>query len=660
MAPLPLLWLLVLQAAANKCEIKGCPALKPGHITVHILAHSHNDAGWIVPVGDTYDKSVRHIYDTTTRSLLANPQRRYVSAENVFFSRWWKDQTPEGRENVSRLVQSGRLQFVGGGWTQNDEAVTHYTAIVDQMTLGLRFLNDTFGECGRPSSAWQADPFGHSRSQAALFAQESIMGFDGLMIGRISKDTQRRKEASREMEFVWQTDPYSQEPNADLFTWVPPSSYITPAILCVGGMGCQSPALYESTRDLPHYMLLYAQYQTEVYTPSNIAIMFGSDLSFIEAERQFAEMDTLVATSNELEQARRPRWRRYRLRKAPVHVSYSSPGCFLRALHELNATWPVFRDDLFPYTDSPGRTWTGFYTSRPSLKFFARYANGFLQACKQLSVLGGGNSDSKVDVLREAVATLQHHDGITGTSTNQVVLDYVDRLMRGITSCEATVGPDALWTLLSRSPEKPPAEKGALVFCHLLNISQCEFTESKREFSVLLYNPDSESLSTYVRFPVRRNAQVVVTGPNGSELEHQLIPVAPHRSEIPERTSTAPLELVFPATVPPLGISVYRLAPGIPEPNAASSVEDNFLELEKPLDFIENDRYRLELDPTSGLVTRVHLFGRELSLDFQQSFATYLHESIMQKEFSDPGHYVFSAYRNAYDLGDHVAYHVVK
>ncbi|CAN8026384.1 unnamed protein product, partial [Ixodes persulcatus] len=132
--------------------IQGCSTLKPGHINVHLLSHSHNDAGWIASLEDTYTECepVQSIYDTTTRSLLANPQRRYVSAENVFFSRWWKAQSTAGRGQVSRLVREGRLQFVGGGWTQNDEAVTHYTAIVDQMTLGLRFLNDTFGECGRP------------------------------------------------------------------------------------------------------------------------------------------------------------------------------------------------------------------------------------------------------------------------------------------------------------------------------------------------------------------------------------------------------------------------------------------------------------------------------------------------------------------------------
>ncbi len=50
-----------------------------------------------------------------------------------------------------------------------------FLLLVYKMTLGHQFLFDTFGV--RPTIGWQIDPFGHSASQASLFAQ---MGFDAV------------------------------------------------------------------------------------------------------------------------------------------------------------------------------------------------------------------------------------------------------------------------------------------------------------------------------------------------------------------------------------------------------------------------------------------------------------------------------------------------
>ena len=37
----------------------------------------------------------------------------------------------------------------------NDEGATHYVGVIENMGLGHRLLNDTFGECGLPRIAWQ-------------------------------------------------------------------------------------------------------------------------------------------------------------------------------------------------------------------------------------------------------------------------------------------------------------------------------------------------------------------------------------------------------------------------------------------------------------------------------------------------------------------------
>lgn len=63
----------------------------------------------------------------------------------AFFSKWWREQDDKLKDQVKMLVNEGRLEFIGGAWSMNDEATTHYQSIIDQFTWGLRFLNDTFG-----------------------------------------------------------------------------------------------------------------------------------------------------------------------------------------------------------------------------------------------------------------------------------------------------------------------------------------------------------------------------------------------------------------------------------------------------------------------------------------------------------------------------------
>ena len=57
----------------------------------------------------------------------------------------------------------------------NDEGATHYNSIIDQMSLGLRFIEQTFGPQARPRAAWHIDPFGHSSTQATLFAKVHVL-----------------------------------------------------------------------------------------------------------------------------------------------------------------------------------------------------------------------------------------------------------------------------------------------------------------------------------------------------------------------------------------------------------------------------------------------------------------------------------------------------
>lgn len=59
----------------------------------------------------------------------------------------------------------------------HDEATTHYIDMIDQTTLGHRFIKEEFDVT--PTVGWQIDPFGHSAVQAYLLGAEvSYTSFD--------------------------------------------------------------------------------------------------------------------------------------------------------------------------------------------------------------------------------------------------------------------------------------------------------------------------------------------------------------------------------------------------------------------------------------------------------------------------------------------------
>ena len=56
----------------------------------------------------------------------------------AFFVRWWREQSEDVHGIVLELVASGRLEFINGGWVQNDEAASHYVGMIDQTSRGHR------------------------------------------------------------------------------------------------------------------------------------------------------------------------------------------------------------------------------------------------------------------------------------------------------------------------------------------------------------------------------------------------------------------------------------------------------------------------------------------------------------------------------------------
>ena len=68
-------------------------------------------------------------------------------------------------------------------------------------------------------------------------------------------------------------------------------------------------------------------------------------------------------------------------------------------MNKAEKEWTSKTDDFFPYASTPFVYWTGYFTSRPALKRYERYANNILQVTRQLNGFSQKNLRSIIFVL---------------------------------------------------------------------------------------------------------------------------------------------------------------------------------------------------------------------------------------------------------------------
>ncbi|XP_018301818.1 lysosomal alpha-mannosidase isoform X1 [Mycetomoellerius zeteki] len=613
-------------AATKKCGYEACHATHPNKLNIHMVSHTHDDVGWLKTVDQYYFGSrstiqkagVQYILDSVIKALLANPSRRFIYVETAFFWKWWLRQDENVRADVKMLINEGRLEIIGGAWSMNDEACTHYHSLVDQFTWGFRRLNDTFGSCARPRIGWQIDPFGHSREQASLFAQ---MGFDGMLFGRIDYQDKEERLNNKTMEFIWKSSPNLGK-RANLFTTAMFNTYSPPPGFCFDVLCNDEPMIDDP--DSPDYnidrrvelFLTYAQIQARTYKTNHIIITMGDDFHYQQADMVFGNLDKLIKYTNQRN-------------GSAVNVIYSTPLCYLKALNDLNLQWSTKSDDFFPYASDPHSYWTGYFSSRPTVKYFEREGNNMLQASKQLIALTNlKNYDEPLEHFREAMGVMQHHDAVTGTEKQLVANDYSRILYESVNHAGEIISKAiGKWSGMENST----AASFKIFTCMQLNISSCAFSEKSDTFMAVVYNPLSRPVSTYIRVPVQGNSYVVQSLTDGVYPTVQIVPIPEGVQKIPGRKSNATNEVVFRALdIPPLGILAYAIA---------KKIQENVIEQPQSANFISNELYNISVN-TNGDLT-VH--WNKQNMNVVQSFHYYIGAEGNNKNFINrsSGAYIF-------------------
>ncbi|EXB62835.1 Lysosomal alpha-mannosidase [Morus notabilis] len=242
-------------------------------LNVHLVAHSHDDVGWL--------KTVDQYYVGSNNSIQA------------FFQRWWRDQSEAMQLVVKKLVNSGQLE--NGGMCMHDEGPTHYIDMIDQTTLGHLFIKVEFNVT--PRVGWQIDPFGHSAVQAYLLGAE--VGFDSFFYGRIDYQDRAKRKSEKSLEVIWRGSK-SLGSSSQIFAGAFPENYEPPSgfyfeVNDASPVVQDDPEFFDyNVQERVNDFVAAAVAQANITRTNHIMWTMGTDFKYQYAHTWFRQLDKLI------------------------------------------------------------------------------------------------------------------------------------------------------------------------------------------------------------------------------------------------------------------------------------------------------------------------------------------------------------------------------
>ncbi|CAF2687357.1 unnamed protein product [Rotaria sp. Silwood2] len=394
--------------------------------------------------------AVRRILDAMITVLNENPKYKFVWAEMSFLSLWWNQATNDKRQLLKKFLNNKQFEIVTGGWVMNDEANTHYFAMLDQLIEGHQFIDNTFGNITVQSS-WANDPFGYSPTMAYLLQGS---GINYMAIQRVHYHIKKALAKEKKLEFYWQQT-WDRSISTQIFTHIlpfygydiPHTCGPDPKICCQFDFrrGVKSyadcswginPVSINKNNTHERAELLLDQYRkkSQLYRTNVLFIPLGDDIRYrskYEAKLQFDNYNQLITYMN-----KRTDWN--------VNIQYGTLSDYFELISQekSHVEFPSYVGDFFTYADRADHYWSGYYTSRAFFKRMNRIAESYLRATEILfslahaQVLEGkivsyfpkDDLFTKLIIARRNLGIFQHHDGITGTARDHIVIDFGQKL----------------------------------------------------------------------------------------------------------------------------------------------------------------------------------------------------------------------------------------
>uniref|UniRef100_A0A671PZH1 Alpha-mannosidase n=1 Tax=Sinocyclocheilus anshuiensis TaxID=1608454 RepID=A0A671PZH1_9TELE len=533
-------------------------------LQVFVVPHSHNDPGWLKTFDDYYRDQTQHILNNMVVKLHEDSRRKMIWSEISYFSKWWDNIDEQKRDAVRRLIESGQLEVATGGWVMPDEANTHYFALIDQLVEGHQWLERNLGV--KPKTGWAVDPFGHTPTQAYLLRQA---GLSNMLIQRVHYSVKKHFASQKTLEFFWRQN-WDQDSSSDILCHmmpfysydVPHTCGPDPKICCQfdfkrlpgGRISCPWRIPPQAITDInvqERAQTLLDQYRkkSKLFRTNVLLAPLGDDFRYTEAvewDQQFENYQKLFDYMNSHPELH-------------VQAQFGTISDYFEALRKSTGmdpvginvgqlALPVLSGDFFTYADRDDHYWSGYFTSRPFYKRLDRVLESHLRAAEVLYSLtlaniqkyGQPNDYPAVDnykLLTEARRNLglfQHHDAITGTGKDWVVVDYGTRLFHSILNVKRVIVSSAHWLVL----------------------------KDKQTYFHDPSNPFLQMVSVHIQARMSM-VTVYVTTPKVRVLNALGHVVRAQVSAMWNDASHTAADLSFVAQAAPLGLSVYQLMEGM-------------------------------------------------------------------------------------------------
>ncbi|XP_037658231.1 alpha-mannosidase 2 isoform X2 [Choloepus didactylus] len=564
-------------------------------LQVFVVPHSHNDPGWLKTFDDYFRDKTQYIFNNMVVKLKEDSRRKFMWSEISYLSKWWDVIDNQKKDAVKSLIENGQFEIVTGGWVMPDEAAPHYFALIDQLIEGHQWLEKNLGV--KPRSGWSIDPFGHSPTMAYLLKRA---GFSHMLIQRVHYAVKKHFALHKTLEFFWRQN-WDLGSVTDIFCHmmpfysydIPHTCGPDPKICCQfdfkrlpgGRVGCPwgiPPETIYSGNVQNRAQMLLDQYRkkSKLFRTKVLLAPLGDDFRYCERtewDQQFKNYQQLFDYLNFQPHLN-------------VKIQFGTLSDYFDALDKADAAsrnsqsvFPVLSGDFFTYADRDDHYWSGYFTSRPFYKRMDRLMESHLRAAEilyyfalkqaqkyQISKFLSSSHYVALTEARRNLGLFQHHDAITGTAKDWVVVDYGTRLFRSFMNLKKIIGDSALLLILKDKYSYQFSD--VFLEMDLEQKSQDSLPQkniirlSAEPRYLVVYNPSEQDrnsvVSVYVSSPT-----VQVLSLSGKPMELQVSAVWNTASTI----SQTAYEISFVAHTPPLGLKLYKI---LESPSSKSHLAD--------------------------------------------------------------------------------------